>query len=66
MDEIVNKIIVLGDGVKIQILAPIVRGKKGEYQNLFEELKQEGFIRVRVDGTIYNLDEDEIEINKTQ
>ena len=49
VDEIVNKIMALGDGTKIQILAPIIRGKKGEYQSLFEELRQEGFVRVKVD-----------------
>lgn len=66
LDEIVNKIIQLGEGTKIQILAPIVRGKKGEYSSLFEELRQEGFVRVSVDGEIYNLDEDEVEIAKTK
>ncbi len=66
IDEIVDKILSLKEGTKIQILAPVVRGKKGEYINLFEELKHEGFIRVRADGAIYNLDEDEIELNKTQ
>lgn len=66
LDEIVNKIISLGEGVKIQILAPIIRGKKGEYSSTFEELRQEGFVRVKVDGEIYNLDEDEIELAKTK
>ncbi len=66
IDEIVDKIFTLKEGTKIQLLAPVIRGKKGEYSNLFEELKQEGFIRVRVDGNIYNLDEDEVELNKTQ
>lgn len=66
LDEIVNKIIQLGEGTKIQILAPVVRGKKGEYSSLFEELRQEGFVRVKVDGEIYNLDEDEIELAKTK
>ncbi len=66
IDEIVDKIYQLPEGTKIQLLAPVVRGKKGEFINLFEELKQEGFVRVRVDGQIYNLDEDEIELNKTQ
>ncbi len=66
LDEIVNKIILLGEGTKIQILAPVVRGKKGEYSSLFEELRQEGFVRVKVDGEIYNLDEDEIELAKTK
>lgn len=66
LDEIVSKIIQLGEGAKIQILAPVVRGKKGEYSSLFEELRQEGFVRVKVDGEIYNLDEDEIELAKTK
>ncbi len=66
IDEIIDKIFALPEGTKIQLLSPIVRGKKGEYTGLFDELKQEGFVRVRVDGEIYNLDEDEIEINKTQ
>jgi len=66
IDEIVNSILNLGEGTKIQILAPIVRGKKGEYQSTFEELRQEGFVRVKVDGEIFNLDEDEIELAKTK
>lgn len=66
IDEIVDKIFALPDGTKIQLIAPIIRGKKGEYTGLIEELKQEGFIRVRIDGKIYNLDEDEIELAKTQ
>ena len=66
IDEIVDKIFELKEGTKIQLLAPVVRGKKGEYVSLFEELRQEGFIRVRVDGDIYNLDEDQIELNKTK
>lgn len=66
IDEIVNSILKLPEGTKIQILAPLVKGKKGEYQSLFEELKQEGFVRVKVDGEIYNLDEDKIELAKTK
>lgn len=66
LDEIVNKIMTLGEGRKIQILAPIVRGKKGEYSSLFEELKLEGFVRVKVDGVVYSLDEDDIELVKTK
>ena len=66
LDEIVNSIMKLDEGTKIQILAPVVRGKKGEYSSTFEELRQEGFVRVKVDGEIYNLDEDEIELVKTK
>src|SRR5574344_45634 len=66
LDEIVSKILLLGEGVKIQILAPVVRGKKGEYSSLFEELRQEGFVRVKVDGEVFTLDEDDIELAKTK
>lgn len=66
IDEIVDNIMKLPDGTKIQILAPIARGKKGEFQSTFEELRQEGFVRVKIDGEILNLDEDEIKLEKTQ
>ena len=66
LDQIVNSILNLGEGVRIQILSPLVRGRKGEYSGLFSELRQEGFIRVRVDKEIYNLDEDEIKLVKTR
>ncbi len=66
IDEIIDKIYTLKEGTKIQLIAPIIRGKKGEYTALLEELKQEGFIRVRIDNEIYNLDEDEITLNKTK
>lgn len=66
IDEIVDKIMKLSEGTKIQILAPIARGKKGEFISTFEELRQEGFVRVKVDDEIFNLDEDEIKLNKTQ
>lgn len=66
IDEIVNSILKLETGTKIQLLAPIVNGKKGEYQNLFKELQEDGFVRVKVDGEIYNLDEDEISLTKTK
>jgi len=66
IDEIVDSILTLPQGTKIQILAPLVKGKKGEYQSLLSELKQEGFVRVKIDGEIYNLDEDEISLAKTK
>ncbi|OGH97789.1 MAG: excinuclease ABC subunit A [Candidatus Melainabacteria bacterium GWA2_34_9] len=66
LDQIVNNILKLDEGTKIQILSPLVRGRKGEYTGLFSELRQEGFIRVRVDGKTYNLDEDEIKLAKTK
>ena len=66
IDEIVENIMKLPEGEKIQILAPIVRSKKGEYKQTLSSLLSEGFVRVRVDGVIYNLEEDDIEINRTQ
>ncbi len=66
VDEIVENIMKLSEGEKIQILAPIVRSKKGEYKQMLSGLLNEGFIRVRVDGNVYNLEEDNIEINRTQ
>lgn len=57
LDKIVDTILGFGEGAKIQILAPVIRGRKGEYQKQFEEYRKSGFIRVRVDGIIYDLQE---------
>ncbi|KAF0206981.1 MAG: excinuclease ABC subunit UvrA [Actinomycetota bacterium] len=57
-EQIVDAILALGDGVKFQVLAPVVKGRKGEYGKLLEELKHEGFARVRIDGEIHTLDEE--------
>lgn len=65
IDEIVDKILKLKEGTKIQIIAPIVRGKKGEFISLIEELRQEGFIRLRIDGKTVNIDEEDVELAKT-
>ena len=61
--QIVDAILELPEGSRIQVLAPVVRGRKGEYRELFEEIKREGFLRVRVDGALKSLDE-EIKLNK--
>ncbi len=66
IDQIVDAVLELGEGTKIQILAPVIRGKKGEYTKLFEDAKKDGFVRVRVDGQMYELGEDEIELSKTK
>ena len=58
LDSIVDKIMKLDEGTRIQILAPVVRGRKGEYAKLFEEYRKSGYVRVRVDGIIYDLGED--------
>ena len=53
--QIVDQILDLPEGTRVQVLAPVVRGRKGEYQKLFEELSREGFARVRIDGAIREL-----------
>lgn len=58
IDQMVNKILLLPPGSKIQILSPLVRGRKGEFKNLLTELRQEGFLRVRIDGTVLWLEEE--------
>ena len=57
VDQIVDKLMELPEGTKIQILAPVVRSKKGEHQKEFEAASKGGFVRVRVDGIIYDLSE---------
>ena len=63
IDQIVDNVMKIKEGTRIQILAPVVRGRKGEYTKLFEDLQKDGFARVRVDGEIYDLS-DEIKIDK--
>lgn len=58
IEDITNQIMKFPKGSAIQILAPLVRGKKGEYKDLFQEIRKEGYLRVRVDGEIRSLDED--------
>jgi len=65
MHEITEQIMALPKGKKIQILAPIIRGRKGEYLQIFEQIRSQGFVRVRVDGTVYDLS-DKINLRKTQ
>lgn len=55
-DQIVDSVLGLPKGTKIQVLAPLVRGRKGEYKDLFSKIKRKGYLRVRVDGAIYDLD----------
>jgi len=58
IDEIVDGIMALGEGTKLQILAPVLREKKGTHQKVFDNAKKNGFVRVRVDGEIRDLYED--------
>ena len=57
VDQIVDKIMELPEGSRIQVLAPVVRGRKGEHVKEFENARKSGFVRVRVDGNIYDLSE---------
>lgn len=57
VDQIVDSIKQLGEGTKVTILAPTVRGQKGRHEKLLESLKRSGYVRVEIDGNIFNLDE---------
>ena len=63
IDQVVDSLMDLEEGTKIQVFAPVVRGRKGEYTKLLEDFNKEGFVRVRVDGQIYELTDD-IEIDR--
>ena len=65
IDQIVDQVLELKEGTKIQILAPVVRGKKGEHIKILEKAKKDGFVRVRIDGEIFDLGED-IKLSKTK
>ena len=65
IDQIVDQIMALPEGSRIQILAPVVRARKGEHVKVFEDAKKSGYVRVRVDGSIYDLSE-EIKLDKNK
>lgn len=58
IDQIIDSVMSLEEGTRIQVLAPVVRGKKGEYTKLLQDFQKEGFVRVRVDGEVYELTDD--------
>ena len=65
VQQIVDTIVKFGEGARIYILAPVVRGRKGKHKGVFEEVRKEGFLRVRLDGAIHGIDEKlNIEKNK--
>ena len=66
VDQIVDQVMALGDKTKIQILAPIIRGKKGTHEKVLDNIKKNGYVRVRVDGEIYELAEEDIKLEKTK
>lgn len=65
VDQMVDQILELPEGTKIQLLAPVVRGRKGEHAKIFEQAKKSGYVRIRVDGNLYDLSE-EIKIEKNK
>lgn len=58
IDQIVDQILAMPEGTKIQLLAPVVRGRKGEHAKVFDRAKKSGYVRVRVDGNLYDLSEE--------
>ena len=66
VDQIVDQIMALGDSTKIQILAPLVKGRKGFHEKIIENIKKNGFVRTRIDGEVLDLTEDEIKLDKNK
>ena len=66
VDQIVDKVMELGDRTKVQILAPIIRGKKGLHEKVIDNIKKNGYVRARVDGEIYEVTEEEIKLDKNK
>ena len=65
VDQIADKVMSFGEGTKILVNAPVVRGKKGEFSKNFESYKKSGYARVEVDGVVYDIDE-EIKLDKNK
>jgi excinuclease ABC subunit A len=63
VEQIVDHVMTLEEGARFMVLAPVVRGRKGEYKDLLEELRAEGFTRAKIDGELRRL-EDDIELDK--
>ena len=65
IDQIIDQVLALPEGTRIQVMAPVIRGKKGEHAKVFEDAKRSGYVRARVDGNLYELDE-EIKLEKNK
>jgi excinuclease ABC subunit A len=65
VEQIVDQLLALPEGQRLQVLAPVVRGRKGEHKRLFEEIRRDGFVRVRVDGELRDIGEP-IELDKNK
>ncbi|MFZ5351706.1 MAG: excinuclease ABC subunit UvrA [Bacillota bacterium] len=65
VDQMVDYIMGLKEGTKLQLLAPVIRGKKGEHQKVLEDIKKGGYVRVRIDGEVFDIN-DEIKLDKNK
>lgn len=65
IDQIVDKVLTMPEGTRFQVLAPVIRGKKGEHAKVLEDARRSGFARVRIDGSLYDLSE-EIKLDKNK
>lgn len=65
VDQIIDQVMRLPEATRIQVMAPVIRGKKGEHQKIFEDARKSGYVRVRVDGSLYDLGE-EISLDKNK
>ena len=65
IDQIIDQLMELGEGTRLQILAPVIRARKGEYIKVFEDARKSGYVRARVDGNLYDLSE-EIKLEKNK
>jgi excinuclease ABC subunit A len=65
IDQIIDQVLALPEETRIQVMAPVIRGKKGEYAKVFANARKSGYVRVRVDGSLYELDE-EIQLDKNR
>ncbi len=65
IDQIIDQVLTLPEATRIQVLSPVVRARKGEHQKIFEDARRSGYVRVRVDGSIYDLTE-EIKLDKNK
>ena len=65
VDQIIDQILALPEGTRIQVMAPVVRGRKGEHTKIFDDARRSGYVRVRVDGNLYELSE-EIALEKNK
>ena len=55
IDQVVDKVKALGEGTKIQIIAPVIRGRKGEHQKVLDQVRKDGYVRVKIDGYVYDI-----------